>query len=264
MYTQQPIKSWSNDLSFPIIPRIVLAADEENSPREELEERLRALTEQCDCIQGGLSGCDWDWMWAEMPLLELFSDACPKLPVCLQTFKPLQAPEKTEKVGKYLAELADFSHLLHIPALWEDYTSNLQRFSPALFAENMTLPCRIAESHLDLRQFLQPLLPNASSNLATAVINSPNSQLTLGIPPTQCSLPQKWTRGQGMDINFPLPEFKTGIFFPIEREYETICARTSAFAGWVTDLADSIRKSQRDDDGREVVNRLRAISDIYT
>lgn len=237
---------------------------EDSSPREELEERIRALTEQCDCVQGGLSVCDWDWMWAEIPLLELFEDACPKLPVCLQTFKPLRGPEKSEYVGKCMAELTDFSHLLHIPALWDDYTSNLQRFSPALFSENLCLPCRMADSYLDLRQILQPLQPNSSSNLATAVVNSPLSQLTLGIPPTQCSLPQKWTRGLGMDVNCPLPAFKTEVLFTIEREYETICGRTSAFAGWIGELADIVGKTHRDDEGREVVNRLRAISDIYT
>lgn len=242
----------------------MLAAEEESSTSEELEERIRTIVEQCDCVQGVLSGCDWDWMWAGVEMLHLVGDACPKLQVTLQTFNPLKTVIKAEVMGNYIVELADFSHLLHIPAIWDDYTEGLQSFAPALFAENMSLPCRIANSSQDLRLFLQPLLPSPSSNLATAVINSPTAQMTLGLPPTQCSLAQRWTRGLRSDLNYTIPKFQTSKPFPIEAEYETICARTSAFGGWITSLADTVLRTQRDDDGRETVNRLQVIAESYT
>lgn len=197
-------------------------------------------------------------------MLQLVGDACPKLQVCLQTFNPLKGVKKAEIMGKYIAELADFSHLLHIPSIWDEHTEGLQSCSPAFFAENMSLPCRIANSSQDLRLILQPLLPNSSSNLATAVINSPTAQMTLGLPPTQCSLAQRWTRGLKGDINYTIPLFQTSKTFPIQAEYETICARTSAFGEWIASLADTVTRAQRDDDGRETVNRLQAIAEIYT
>lgn len=263
IYTQQPIHSWSTDLSFPLTSKSVLAAEEEVTRKEELEERMRTLVERCDCCQGAISVCDVDWSWAGVGLMELFDDCCPKSPVCLETVKPIRGVMRTELVGKYMVEISEFSHLVHIPAIWDDYTEGLQRHAPSLLVENMSLPWRL-QSDLDMRAALQPLMMNAGCNLATAVINSPERQMTVGIPPTECSSAQKWSRGRGHEVGFTVPSFQSSVSFPIDQEYDTICARTKAFEGWLLDLAAAVSRQWRGDEGKEMTNKLLTAAELYT
>ena len=227
-----------------------------------LEDRLRVLVEHCDCLQGCLTAGDLDWSWATLSYLQLFADFCPKLPALLLSFNSVEGGDEEKNTAEYLVGLSDFSHLLHIPSLWRDHHDPLQRYSPAIITDNISFPFR-ASPVPDMSTALEPLLLNAHSNLATSLCNiSADDQLFLGIEPTVCSQVQRLYRGRGHEVTYGVPSV-AGWDREVT-EYETVSARTTAFAAWLLAMNHSVRRRHRDDDTLETANRLLAIAEYYS